>query len=102
MITRYDPKSLKKFQVGNGEAKASVDGPEFDPEGDGYDYKTAKARGYGPDGTGENAGHWPSRDAETGMQLKGRAHPTWNKAIEEDTKLGYRLEKRGGRYYTVK
>ena len=71
---------------------------DFDPEGDGYDYKTAKKLGYKP---GDD-GHWPSRDSETGMQLKGRKHSTWDKAIETDKELGYNLEKRDGRYYTTK
>lgn len=97
MIARYDPKTLKNLW-GKDQAKASIEGQDFDPEGKEYDYKTAKERGYGP---GDD-GHWPSRDAETGVQLKGRQHPTWNKAIEADEKLGYRLEKRDGRYYTVK
>ena len=74
------------------------DMPPFDPEGDGYDYRTARLAGVqrGPDG------HMGSRDPVTGMQLKGRRHPTFNQAIETDRMEGYGLEKRNGRYYTQK
>jgi len=72
--------------------------PPFDPEGDDYDYRTARLAGIkrGPDG------HMASRDPTTGMQLKGRAHPTFDKAIETDRLQGYGLEKQNGRYYTQK
>lgn len=50
----------------------------------------------------DKLGHLDSRDPETGMQLKGKAHPTYRKGIEVDEGLGYREEKReDGRYYTV-
>lgn len=71
--------------------------PPFDPEGDGYDYATAQRRGFAPD----EHGHLNSRDPETGMQLKGKAHPTYRKGIEVDRGLGLQEEKRDGRYYTV-
>ena len=71
----------------------------FDPEGDGYDYRTAKAAGIkeGSDG------HWPSREPKSGRLLKGRKHKTFEKGVKADKALGYDLEKRAdGRYYTVK
>jgi hypothetical protein len=71
----------------------------FDPEGDGYDYRTAKAAGIkeGPDG------HWPSREPKSGRLLKGRKHKTFEKGVKADKALGYDLEKRAdGRYYTIK
>lgn len=75
----------------------------FDPEGEDYDYETAKAAGLAPqEEDGPNKGHWPSRDPRTGMQLKGRKHKTFDVAIEEDAKLGYKLQKKGSRYYTSK
>lgn len=72
--------------------------PPFDPEGTDYDYRTARLAGIerGPDG------HMASRDPETGMQLKGRRHPTFDQAIENDRREGYGLEMRDGRYYTQK
>lgn len=72
--------------------------PPFDPEGSGYDSRTARLAGIkrGPDG------HMASRDPVTGMQLKGRRHPTFDKAIETDRREGYGLEMRDGRYYTQK
>lgn len=74
----------------------------FDPESADYDYKTARGAGLTPQAEeGENKGHWPSRDPGTGMLLKGRAHPTFDKAVKADEEMGYRLVKRGGRYYTI-
>lgn len=86
------------------QANGLTGGSGFDPEGGDYDYATARARGMGPAGSeaGENMGHWPSRDPETGMILKGRRHPTFDLAIEEDAKLGYRMKKKDGRYFTEK
>lgn len=75
----------------------------FDPEGDGYDYDTARAAGLGTTVDEEDGQpHWPSRDPRNGMILKGRKHLTFEKAIEADASLGYRLQKRNGRYYTEK
>lgn len=75
----------------------------FDPEGDGYDYETARSAGLGTSIDSEDGQpHWPSREPRTGMVLKGRKHATFDKAIEADSSLGYKLEKRGQRYYTVK
>ncbi|MDP2218540.1 MAG: hypothetical protein Q8J68_14780 [Methanolobus sp.] len=71
---------------------------EFDPEGIGYDYETAKKYGIKPNDTG----HYPSRIPETGLLLKGREHPTWDKTVEEEEKLGYKIIKRGNRYFSVK
>lgn len=71
---------------------------KFNPDGGGYDFETARAAGIKPDATG----HWPSRDARTGMILKGRKHPTFNKTIAADQKLGYKMIKKGGRYYSLK
>lgn len=78
--------------------------PKFDPEGDDYDYETAREAGLAPsEEEGENKGHWPSRDPRTGMLLKGKKHPTFQKGVDEDAKLGYKLRKRpDGRYETQK
>jgi hypothetical protein len=70
---------------------------KFDPEGDDYDYDTARDAGIGP---GED-GHWASRDPRDGKLLKGRKHPTFDKGVDTDRELGYGLQKQGGRYYTV-
>jgi hypothetical protein len=90
---------VRKFQRGGmviDEQGNPIREPEFDPEGEGYDYDQARAAGMGPD----EEGHWQSREPGSGMMLKGRKHPTFNKGVEEDRKLGYGLEKQGGRYYT--
>ena len=71
----------------------------FDPEGDGYDYRTAKAAGMSP---GPN-GRWDSREPKSGQILKGRKHPTFAKTLKAERELGYEIEKRAdGKYYTVK
>ena len=70
----------------------------FDPEGSDYDYVSALAAGVRPDKTG----HWPSRDPQTGLILKGRKHPTFHKTIKADEELGYRMIRKDGRYYSIK
>jgi len=71
----------------------------FDPEGEDYDYRTARKSGLKADA----GGHWPSREPKSGRLLKGRKHPTFQKGVDADAKMGYALEKRAdGRYYTTK
>jgi hypothetical protein len=97
-------------------AKGFADGGivKFDPEGSDYDYDTAKAGGLGPDGTGEDEGHWGSvtraseRDRkmfglpdESYVMLKGRKHETWDKAVAGEEERGSEIIQRGGRYYSV-
>lgn len=69
---------------------------EFDPNGTGYDYETARAAGFKPDETG----HWPSRDPSTGLLLKGRGHPTWSKTVKGEKDAGYEIYEKDGRYYS--
>ena len=71
----------------------------FDPEGAGYDSATAKAFGLGPN----KSGHFPSRVPNTGLILKGRNHPTFQKTLNAEKKLGNVVRKRkDGRYYSNK
>lgn len=69
----------------------------FDAEGEGYDMDTALAAGL----TQDTTGHWPSRDPRTGMILKGRTHETFPLTEEGEEAAGYRIIKRGDRYYSV-
>jgi len=69
----------------------------FDPEGVGYDYQAAMKAGLKRDKTG----HWASLDPKTGQLLKGINHPTINKTIAEEERLGNRIIQRDGRYYSV-
>jgi hypothetical protein len=90
---------VRKYQRGGmviDEQGNPIREPEFDPEGEGYDYDQARAAGMGPD----EEGHWQSREPDSGMMLKGRKHPTFGKGVEEDRRKGYGLEKQNGRYYT--
>lgn len=74
-------------------------GTGFNPEGAGYDYKSATEAGIKAD----KHGHWPSRSPKTGMILKGRQHLTWYKMVEADKALGYKLIKgKDKRYYSIK
>ena len=71
----------------------------FNPEGKGYDYETAKKHNIKPDSTG----HWPSREPKTGQLLKGAKHPTFNKTLAEEKRLGYKVYKgKNGKYYSKK
>ena len=93
--------------------KMADGGAVFDAESDGYDYDTAKRYGMGPDGTGENLGHWGSRvelnekdrpkdlPEGTGIMLKGAKHETWDKALKGEDDAGYDVVKRGDRYYSI-
>lgn len=89
---------------------------KFDPEGIGYDYASALMYGMGPtgDGTEENKGHWGSvapaplsymreynLPENSYMILKGKSHETFSKAVEAERKRGYRVEKRGDRYFSI-
>ena len=87
---------------------------KFDPEGDDYDIDSAKAAGMGPDGTGEDKDHWGSvRHAspeeianlklppEAYLLLKGRGHPTWDKAVKGEQERGFVVQKFGDRYFSV-
>ena len=71
----------------------------FNPEGSGYDYKSAKAAGLGPDSITK---HWPSRDPYTGLLLKGKKHKTWNLLEKGEIEAGYSIVKKQGRYWSVK
>ncbi len=88
--------------------------PSFDPEGKDYDYATARAAGMGPDGTGEDAGHWGSvapasmkekkefdLPKESYKILKGRNHETWQKAIDAEQERGFEIKKYGNRYFSM-
>lgn len=86
----------------------------FDAESADYDYATAKRGGLGPDGTGDNKGHWGSvtmaADSdkkkhglpdESYVVLKGRSHPTFDKAVKGEEDRGFKVIKKGARYYSV-
>lgn len=87
---------------------------KFNPEGEDYDYETARKYGMGPDGTGENAGHWGSvapaskedkqkykLPDESYVILKGRKHETWQKAVDGEQERGFEVRKFGDRYFSV-
>jgi hypothetical protein len=82
---------------------------KFNPEGTGYDMKTAKELGllkerkmFYRDAPAKARHHMPSLDPRTGMILKGKNHPTFSKTIEAEKKMGNKIVKKGNRYYSVK
>ena len=83
---------------------------DFDGDGADYDYARAVGRGIVPDDTG----HWPSRseleDDEadamglpwgSGVLMKGRAHETWPLTEQGEADAGYKIVKKGRRYFSV-
>jgi hypothetical protein len=75
--------------------------PGFDPEGGKYDHDSAIKAGM----TRGEDGHYGSvveQPDGSYLMLKGRRHPTYHKAVDAEKKRGYRIEKRGKRYYSVK
>ncbi len=87
---------------------------QFNAEGKDYDIQRATSAGMGPDGEGENAGHWgsvaPASDREKSrfglpdesyVILKGRSHETFPLAVQGEEERGFRVIKRGGRYFSV-
>ena len=73
----------------------------FNPKGVGYDYDTARLEGLAPQPVpDDDVPHWPSRVPHSGLLLKGRLHPTFDKGVEVDRREGYGLELKDGRYYT--
>jgi len=93
----------------------SQEWPEFDPEGSGYDDRTARAADMTPyAGPGPNKGHMGSvvhstagerarlgLPANSYLILKGRKHPTWGKMAAVEAARGYSVVRRGGRYWAV-
>ena len=69
----------------------------FDPNSKNYDDATAADAGLKRD----DAGHMGSLDPRTGMVLKGRDHPTWDKMYWAEKELGNTVvEATDGRYYS--
>ena len=73
--------------------------PAFDPEGEGYDMKTALEAGL----TRDETGHMPSRHPVTGQMLKGRKHATHDLELKGEEEAGYKISKgKDGKYYSKK
>lgn len=62
----------------------------------GYNFKEAERAGLGPDETG----HWPSRNPDTGEILKGRRHPTIGRTKAAEKRLGFKMKKKKGVYFS--
>ena len=94
-----------------GDRMASTfDRAAFDPEGQHFDMETAQQFGMVPN----EAGHYGSVVPTTKdqirreklprnsyMMLKGRGHPTFDKAVEGERLRGFKIIKRSSRYFSV-
>ena len=70
---------------------------KFNPDSSGYDYESARKYGIKPDSRGK----WQSRVPETGLLLKGSKHKTWNETLLGEKKMGCKVVKKNGRYYSI-
>ena len=77
-------------------------GQKFDPEGEGYDMRSALQYGLTSQIGDDGKPHWPTRVPGVGLILKGRKHKTWDLGRKADEDLGYQLIKKGSRYYSVR
>jgi len=72
---------------------------EFDAEGSGYDYETARRSGLKRDKRGHMGSVVPIEDeAGAYLMLKGKKHPTWAKGVDAENMMGRAVVKRGKRY----
>ena len=96
-MTQVSNQYAPTFACGGKVKRKMPDGGKVDKK-QLYDIERAKELGYTPDSTG----HMPSRDYETGRILKSPAHPTFQKALDEDANLGYMpLVDIQGNVYTI-
>ena len=84
--------------MANGDS-TYVSSPEFDVEGDGYDYHTAEKFGLKPNEKGKWESRIPSGEYE-GLMLKGRDHDTFAKTVAEEEAMGYEMYVKDGRDYS--
>lgn len=97
---RQDARIDKKYQKAEVKLeKAKQKGPkEFEKANKkyGYNYEAAKKAGLSPDSTG----HWPSRDPNSGLILKGKKHPTIALTKKGEKEAGYEIYKKDGELYS--
>ena len=83
---------------------------KFNPEGGGFDLRTAESAGMVRDENGKFGSVVPASDADrkkfglpedSYLVLKGRAHPTFRETIKGEKARGSEIIKRGSRYYSV-
>jgi hypothetical protein len=74
--------------------------PKFDPEGSGYDMRSALKAGMRRD---KKTGRMDSRNPKTGQLLKGRKHRTFPETVAGEKALGYEIYKGDdGKYFSRK
>ena len=106
MATKNDSQAFKLFPTNR---------KKFNPEGSDYDMERALESGMtASEEPGENFGHFGSVVRTTDKErkennlpedsyliLKGRKHPTFNLAEEAENSRGFKVIKKGSRYYSV-
>ena len=113
---RLTREKLEAFGIESFGDRATVadDRGPFNPEGRGFDMETAQAFGMLPASSGPNKGHFgsvvpttPEQHGKLGlpensfMILKGRRHPTFHKAVAAEEARGFKVIKRGDRFFSV-
>ena len=103
------------LQLGETEGGPRINRNKFDPEGSGYDMETALEAGMtASEEPGENFGHFgsvvPATEKErkehdlpenSFLVLKGRNYHTFHKTEEEENKRGFKIVKKGKRYWSI-
>lgn len=87
---------------------------DFDADSKDYDIRRAVDEGMGPDGSGENEGHWGSvakasdreksrygLPEESYVMLKGRGHESFMEGVAFENARGFEVVKRGSRYFSI-
>lgn len=109
------PETIQTTPIAEEAIKPEPADLPFDPEGKGYDMKSAESVGmqseidpedglphYGSviEATPEQKEQYGLPD-ESYMILKGRQHDTWDKAVKGEEERGFEVKKFGDRYFSV-
>ena len=118
----YDPKLAAELQRAwrtapgklyeeiNEERKGGKPSGKFDADGSGYDEARASAAGLKRDSTGHMGSVAPTTaqereklglPKESYVLLKGKGHETFDKAVAGEEERGFKVVKKGDRYYSV-
>lgn len=124
-VTKYPSRIIEPGERGGDRERGPSHSPRetyrtqlderFDPEGSDYDIARARASGMkGAEGAPPYKDHLgsvvkasPEEKQKHGLPdesyllLKGRGHESWDQAVEAERERGFKVIKRGSRYYSV-